>query len=156
MDRKSISAYAIFIGGGAISWLSKKQATISLSSTEAEYKALTTCTKEMLWIKRMLLDLHLLDSKKTPIIYCDNLSAQSLAANPVFHARSKHIEIAHHFVRDQVIAKEVELQHVSTKECVADIFTKPLGKEPFIKHRSSLGMYSKSMFNLEGKVEEGV
>src|ERR1700689_804687 len=79
MDRKSISAYAIFIGGGAISWLSKKQATISLSSTETEYKALTTCTKEMLWIKRMLLDLHLLNPKKIPIIYCDNLSAQSLA-----------------------------------------------------------------------------
>ena len=153
MDRKSINAFSIFIGDGAISWMSKKQETISLSSTEAEYKALTACTKELLWIKRILLELNLLVFQRAPTLFCDNLSAQSLANNPVFHARSKHIEVAYHFVREQVIKKEVELQHVSSRECVADIFTKALAKDLFIKHRSDLGVISKSMLRL---VEEGV
>ncbi|KAJ7549599.1 hypothetical protein O6H91_07G059600 [Diphasiastrum complanatum] len=90
----------------------------------------------MLWIERMLKDLHLLEFSEIPIIFCGNLSAQRLASNPIFHAKSKHIEVAYHFVREQVMAKEVELQHVSSRECLADIFTKALGKEVFTKHRT--------------------
>ncbi|KAJ7525783.1 hypothetical protein O6H91_17G066400 [Diphasiastrum complanatum] len=107
----------------------------------------------MVWIKRMIKDFHLLDFSKRPIIFCDNLSAQKLASNHIFHARSKHIEVTSHFVREQVMAKEVELQHVSLRECVADIFTKALGKDLFMKHRTSLGVFSKSMLKL---VEDGV
>ncbi|KAJ7295863.1 hypothetical protein O6H91_Y158500 [Diphasiastrum complanatum] len=144
-DRKSTSAYSTFIGEGVVSWLSKKQETISLSSTEAEYKALTTTTKEVLWIKRLLVELKIMDSEEAPIIYNDNISAQHLASNPIFHARSKHIEICHHFVREMVQAKEIALEHVPSNECVADLLTKPLQKTPFMKFRSSLGVISKAM-----------
>lgn len=147
MDRRSISAHAIFIGEGAISWLSKKQETVSLSSTEAEYKALTSTTKEILWIKRLLEELKVTRSEDVPLIRCDNKSAQSLATNPIFHARSKHIEVARHFVREKVQAKEIKLEHVDTSECVADILTKPLLKSSFMKFRSALGVISKSMLN---------
>ncbi|KAJ7561914.1 hypothetical protein O6H91_03G047400 [Diphasiastrum complanatum] len=145
LDRKSISAYTIFLGGNLVSWLSKGQATIPLSSCEAEYKSLTTTTKEILWIKRLLLELKCYTDEDLPIIKNDNISAQTLANNPVFHARSKHIEVAHHFVREKIIGREISLEHVSSSNCVANLLTKPLLKNVFMKMRSNLGLISKSM-----------
>ena len=146
-DRKSTSAFTTFIGEGVVSWLSKKQETISLSSTEAEYKALTTTTKELLWIKRLLMELKVMDLDAVPTIYNDNISAQHLASNPIFHARSKHIEISHHFVREKVQSREVSLEHVASNDCVADILTKPLQRPDFLKLISALGMISKAMLS---------
>ncbi|KAJ7517344.1 hypothetical protein O6H91_21G019800 [Diphasiastrum complanatum] len=145
MDRKSISAYTIFLGGNLISWLSKKQDTISLSSCEAEYKALTTTTKEVLWIKGILMELKCIKEDDLPMIKCDNISAHALANNPIFHARSKHIEVAHHFVREKLIGGEIYLEHVNSSSCIADLLTKPLSKSAFIEHRSNLGVISRSM-----------
>ncbi|KAJ7544689.1 hypothetical protein O6H91_09G089600 [Diphasiastrum complanatum] len=145
LDRKSTSAYTIFLGGNLVSWLSKKQTTISLSSGEAEYKSLTTTTKEVLWIKRLLLELKCYADEDLSIIKNDNIFAQALANNPVFHARSKYIEVAHHFVREKVIGREISLEHVKSLNCVADLLTKPLLKNVFIKMRSNLGLISKSM-----------
>ncbi|KAJ7553162.1 hypothetical protein O6H91_06G085900 [Diphasiastrum complanatum] len=145
LDRKSTSAYTIFHGGDLVSWISKKQATISLSSCEVEYKSLTTTTKEVLWIKRLLLELKCYADEDLPIIKNDIISVQALANNLVFHARSKHIEVAHHFVREKVIGKEISLEHVEFSDCVADFLTKPLLKNVFIKMRSNLGLISKSM-----------
>ncbi|KAJ7516879.1 hypothetical protein O6H91_21G002900 [Diphasiastrum complanatum] len=145
-DRKSTSAYVIYLGGNLISWLSKKQDTVSLSSCEAEYKVLTTTTKEVLWIKRLLVELKIIMEENIHMIMCDNISAQALANNPIFHARSKHIEVAHHFVREKLIGGEIKLEHIDTSSCIADMLTKPLSKSSFNKHRANLGVIPRSMF----------
>ncbi|KAJ7517739.1 hypothetical protein O6H91_21G038800 [Diphasiastrum complanatum] len=140
VDRRSTSAFVTFLCNGIVSWLSKKQDTISLSSTESEYKALTSTTKEILWLKRLLVELQVMEAEEQPIIFCDNQSNQALATNPTFHARSKHIEIAHHFVREKIQAKEIKLHHVSSSDCLADLLTKALPNTSFIKLRSALGV----------------
>ncbi|KAJ7279841.1 hypothetical protein O6H91_Y375400 [Diphasiastrum complanatum] len=130
VDRRSTSAFATFLCGGVISWLSKKQDTTSLSSTESEYKAMTTTTKEILWLRRLLEELEVFKTKDIPCIYCDNQAAQQFANNLIFHARTKHIEILHHFVREKVQSKEIKFIHVPSSDCIADILTKPLAKDP--------------------------
>ncbi|KAJ7560517.1 hypothetical protein O6H91_04G133400 [Diphasiastrum complanatum] len=145
-DKKSTSAYAIYLGGNLISWLSKKQDTVSLSSCEAEYKALTTTTKEVLWIKSLLVELKIIMEDDLPMIMYDNISAQALANNPIFHARSKHVKVAHHFMREKLIGGEIYLEHIDTSSCIADLLTKPLSKSSFIKRRANLGVIPRPMF----------
>ena len=100
-DMKSTTGYAFSIGSGIVSWRSKKQPTVSLSSTEAEYKALCTATCEAIWLRRILEDVG--EKQKVPtIIQCDNQSSIKLANNLVYHARSKHIETHYHFVREKI------------------------------------------------------
>jgi hypothetical protein len=96
-DRRSTSGYAFSIGSAAIAWSNKKQLTVALSSTEAEYRGAAVATCEAIWLKRLLKDLHEEGSDPT-MIYCDNLSSIQLTKNPVFHARTKHIEVHYHFV----------------------------------------------------------
>ena len=109
-------------------WSSKKQPIVALSSTEAKYRGAALATCEAIWLKRLLKDLQEEVSDPTTI-YCDNLNNIQLAKNPVFHARTKHIEVHYHFVRERVLSGEVELQYVPTDRQAADIFTKPLGLE---------------------------
>jgi hypothetical protein len=125
-DRRSASGYAFSIRSAAVAWSSKKQLTVALSSTEVEYRGAAIATCKAIWLKRLLKDLHEEVSDPT-VIYCDNLSSIQLAKNPVFHARTKHIEVHYHFVRELVLSGEVELQYVLMNRQVADIFTKPLG-----------------------------
>eukprot|EP00253_Pinus_taeda_P013986 PITA_13986 len=96
-DRRSTSGYAFHIGSGVVSWSSKKQPTVSLSSTESEYKALTNATCEAIWLWRILADLEEAQSGAT-CINCDNQSAIKLAHNPVYHVRTKHVELQYHFI----------------------------------------------------------
>ena len=105
-DRKSTSGYLVFFGQTSISWKSGKQRTVTHSSTEAEYKALADGTVEVIWLQYLLTDLQI-SSISAPIIWCDNLGATYLSVNPVFHARTKHIEVNYHFVRDRVAKKEI-------------------------------------------------
>jgi hypothetical protein len=126
VDRRCTSGYAFSIGSAVVAWSSKKQPTVALSSTEAEYRGAAVATCEAIWLKRLLKDLHKEMSDPT-VIYCDNLSSIQLAKNLVFHARTKHIEVHYHFVRERVLSCEVELQYVPTDWQTADIFTKPLG-----------------------------
>jgi hypothetical protein len=126
------------LGGKAISWSSKKQSTVALSSTEAEYKALTHATCEAIWLKRLLADLQVYQEKV--ILMCDNMSSIYLANNPVFHARSKHIEVQYHYVREKVVAKEIDIQHVSTEFQVADIFTKFLDSVKLKRFNSEMNL----------------
>ena len=129
-DRKSTTGYVFNIGSGPISWSSKKQPTVSLSSTEAEYKALCSATCEAIWLRRILEDVGETQNAPT-VISCDNQSTIKLANNPIYHARTKHIETQHHFVREKLQSKEIDLSYCNTNENVADIFTKPLGKAKF-------------------------
>lgn len=133
VDRKSYTGFAFFLAGAAVSWDSKKQSTIALSSTEAEYVALSTASKEIVYLRRFLKEMGfdaLVDGPTE--LFSDNLSAQKLAKNPVFHNRTKHIDIKSHYVRDVVEKEILALKYIPTDKMTADIFTKNLKK---IKHK---------------------
>ena len=138
-DRRSTSGYMFTLGSAGISWSSKKQATVALSSTEAEYRGAAIATCEEVWIRRLLADLGVyIDGAVT--IWCDNMSSIQLAKNPVFHARTKHIEVHYHFVREKVMEGEVDLVYVNTNQQVADILTKGLSVEKHTQFRNMMGV----------------
>lgn len=142
-DRKSTGAYVIFLGKNPIAWSSKKQKTVARSSTEAEYKSVASTAADLVWVRNLLEELQV-TCQKPPVIYCDNLGATYVAANPVFHSRMKHVEIDYHFVREQVQNGSLRVCHVSTKEQLADLLTKPLSVSDFCKLRSKIGVTNRS------------
>ena len=114
-NRRSTSGYLIYLGKKLISWRCQNQRTVACSSTEAEYKALADATVEFIWIKSLLQELRI-PLQRSPILWCDNIGAPYLAANPVFHARTKHIEIDYHFVREQIKLKNLHIGYMATKD----------------------------------------
>ncbi|GJU98075.1 retrovirus-related pol polyprotein from transposon TNT 1-94 [Tanacetum coccineum] len=136
--RRSTSGSAQFLGDKLVSWSSKKQKSTAISTTEAEYIAMSGCCAQILWMRSQLTD-YGFAFNKIPL-YCDNHSAIALCYNNVQHSRSKHIDIQHHFIREQVEKGVVELYFVTTDYQLADIFTKALPRERFEFLLPRLGM----------------
>jgi hypothetical protein len=141
-DRKSTTGYVFSCGSSCVSWCSKKQDSVSLSTTEIEYKAASLAAQKCVWLRRLIEDIYSSIHKPT-IIYGDNQSALKLTTNPVCHARTKHIEIEHHFIRENVLMGSIEVLKVRSKDNIADIFTKSLSKGPFEFLRKELGIISR-------------
>ena len=146
IDRKSTSGTCHFLGFALVSWFSKKQNSVALSTAEAEYISAASCCAQVLWMKQTLLDLGL-SYDHVPIM-CDNTSAINLSKNPVLHSRTKHIEIRHHFLRDHVQKGDITLEFISTNHQIADILTKPLALERFASLRRGLGLLDATELNL--------
>jgi hypothetical protein len=140
-ERKSTTGFVFFMGDTSFTWSSKKQSIVTLSSCEAEYVAANSAVCHSIWLRNMLKFLGFPQENPTEI-YIDNRSAIALAKNPVYHERSKHIDTRHHFIREHVKNEEVQLISCNTNDQVADIFTKPLKREVFIRLKFMLGMIS--------------
>jgi hypothetical protein len=144
--------YCYSVSSGVISWLSRRQVTVAGSSTEAEYVAASEASCEAVWLHCLLDQLEILPSGATPVytkgdfdggatpLFCDNNGTIALSFNQAFHARVKHIDVQYHFIREQVEAHKIIVKRVPSADNLADIFTKPLGRIPFEKHRAHLGL----------------
>ncbi|KAM0065667.1 putative RNA-directed DNA polymerase [Helianthus debilis subsp. tardiflorus] len=137
--RRSTTGFVFMIGSGAVSWCSKRQPTVSLSTTEAEYRAAAMAAQECTWLIRLLNELGQEVDYKVDL-YGDNISSIRLAENPTFHARTKHVEVHYHFIREKVLLGEINFEYVNTHDQTADMFTKALTKEKMIKFCESLGL----------------
>jgi hypothetical protein len=135
----STSGYCAFLDDTLVSWSSKRQTTVSRSSAEAEYRVVAHVVAECCWLRQLLQELHVPLSKAT-LVFCDNVSAVYMAANPVHHRRTKHIEIDIHFVREKVALGEVRVLHIPSSRQFADIMTKGLPVQLFTDFRFSLGV----------------
>ena len=143
LDRHSISGFVFFLGSGAVSWSSKKQPIVTLSSTESEYVALTHAAKDVIWIQKLLHEISPIGLKHTispSTVFCDNQSAIRLSKDSTFHARTKHIDVHFHFIHQTVIQDRIQLEYIPTFDMIGDTFTKSLSFHKFSHFRNLLGL----------------
>jgi hypothetical protein len=138
VDRKSTSGTCQFLGRSMVSWSSKKQTSVALSTAEAEYVATGQCCVQLLWMRKILQDFGY-NLSKVPLLG-DNESAICLADNPVEHSRTNNIDIRHHFLRDHQQKGDIDIYHISIENQLADIFTKPLDEKTFCRLRNELNV----------------
>ena len=139
LDRRSVSGFCVFIGGNLVSWKSKKQNVVARSSAEVEYRAMAHTACEMLWVKSIVQEMGF-SSAKPMKMFCDNQATMYIANNPVFHERTKHIEVDCHFIRDMVMRKQIVTSFVRSSAQLGDILTKALNKGPLCDLCNKLGM----------------
>ena len=135
--RKSTSGMVFLLNGGPITYRSSTQKSVALSTAESEYLALSDAVKEAVYLKMLLEDLNQTNDEPI-VIYEDNQAAEKISKNPVFHTRTKHIDIRHHFIREKVQEGIVTVTGIPTDKQLADLFTKSLGKQLFIRNASKL------------------
>jgi hypothetical protein len=145
IDRKSTSGTCQFLGRSLVSWASKKQNSVALSTAEVEYIIAGHCCAQLLWMRQTLKD-HGYKLSKVPLL-CENESAICMADNLVEHSRTKHINIRYHFLRDHQQRGDIEIAYVNTKDQLVDIFTKPLDKKTFSKLRNVLNILDSRNFD---------
>ena len=138
-DRRSTSGNVFLLGGGAITWSSRKQSSVALSTVEAGYMALSVATQEAIWLRHLQEELGVTNTGPT-LIFEDNQGAISMAKNPVFHKRTKHVQIRYHFVREAVEQGTITLEYCQTDDMLADSFTKALAHDQFEKLRAGIGL----------------
>jgi hypothetical protein len=138
-DRRSTTGYCFILNGASVCWRSKKQQTVALSSTEAEYMAVSDSTQEAMWLRQFLIECGEFN-QETMVIREDNQGCIALSKNPENHKRTKHIDIKHHYIREKVESGEIKLEYVASNDNVADVLTKPLSFTQFYKFRDQLGV----------------
>ena len=140
-ERKSTSGFVFLLNNGAISWSSKKQSCIALSTMEAEFVAFSSAVQEAVWLKRFLDHLGITNSASSPVLVnCDSEAAIAYTKDPKFHCKTKHIDTKYNFVKDMVARKEVNMKYISTQEMIADPLTKPVPRDVFVRHVKSQGL----------------
>ena len=140
VDRRSYSGYAYILAGSVVSWEARKQRTVALSSTEAEYMALSEATKEALYLRSFLSDLGASSDDEQVVLFNDSQSAIKLVENNVYHSRTKHIDVRYHFVRQAWENELIDIQYLSTEKMPADVLTKSLGSTKHYDCLTNLGM----------------
>jgi hypothetical protein len=138
-DGKSISGHVFMSGNGPIVWGARKQRMVVLSTTEAEYVALSEAAREAAWLRNLYEELGHTQTAPT-LIRGDNQGSMAIAENPQFHKRTKHFSVKVHYIREQINEKVVQVEYCPTSEMVADIMTKPLARARHVQHSESLGM----------------
>ncbi|KAG7536804.1 Ribonuclease H-like superfamily [Arabidopsis suecica] len=146
-DSKSTSGYVFMMSGGAVSWSSRKQPIVTLSTTEAEYVAAVACACQAIWMRRILKEISHVQAEEM-VVLCDNTSTIKLSKNAVMHGRSKHIRVRYHFLRDLTKQGIITLAYCNTEMQLADMMTKPLKLVSFQKARAAFGMITLSELNL--------
>ena len=152
MSRRSTSGYTFVMSGRCVSWKSMKQRTVALSSTEAEYMALSEATQKAVWLNAFLCELNEIFSDTAVKIYDDNQGSIALAQNPEYHKRTKHINVRYHFVREKVKDGQVILEYISTLDMLADFITKPIPATQFRVLRGKLGIQGLKAVESSGSV----
>ncbi|KMQ88473.1 gag-pol polyprotein [Lasius niger] len=141
--RRSTTGYAFLIANGLVSWSSQRQKLVSLSTTESEYIAASSATREAIWLRNLLHDIgH--KCKNATLIHIDNQSAIRLVKNPEFHKRTKHVDIRYHYIREKVESRDIQVTYIPTENQLADIFTKALPRDRFRKLCTGLGICDKA------------
>jgi hypothetical protein len=140
-DRRSTSGYVFMMSNAAIIWSSQKQSSVALSTTEAEYMAISQAAREALWFQTLLKEISYSESEDQPItIHCDNQSCIALTKNPVYHSKAKHIDIRYHFIKENVKNGNIKVDFSGTDDMVADSLTKAVALEKFEFCRKMMGL----------------
>ncbi|KAK0605599.1 hypothetical protein LWI29_028589 [Acer saccharum] len=146
-DCRSTSGNCVLLGGNLISWSSRKQRVVARSSTEAEYRSMAQVTTDVIWLRSLLHELRI-PVVGCPVVWCDNIGANSLSQNPVFHQCTKHIDIDTHFIREKVLAGEIDTRYVPTAHQIADILTKGFSRDRFQFLCAKLNLVASPQFSL--------